>query len=451
MPAQYALPPDTRSVGSGDPPADMNAVVDALTAAGAARNILSAAFAGGADPTGTADSHAALQAAATAGGLIIIPPGTYKNTATVTATTIPTLFYAPGGLGSVIINYAGTGDCLRYYSTAPYTSGWGGGIKGLIIDGTNASAGACGAHIGDIYQLHLDFAARKFQGTGSKGIWFDNNYYWAEGMSGRVFAQQNTANVIFDNSANTSGSATGSYARTILDIILDCKGVGDGVILQGGAVLYNHRVGIYGNMDYSSTGTKYWALQVTGSNAGGNSRMQAGVLNVGMEINGTTGIQPGTISFGTAGSNYLRGCTGIIDFGAASAFATANNWTGSFQFDGPVLGDANLMRSAGSAAAHFSAGAITNGGFLTTRFDAIITAFPSSNVTGVILGTGDPGLSGTGWADQTCTVVNSGTGSITFAATATSHVSTGASCVIPAGQAMTFIWISNNSTWYPVV
>jgi hypothetical protein len=63
MPADYTLPPDTRAVGTGNPAGDMDAIVDALTAMGAVGNILNAAYAGGADPTGVADSTAAIQAA----------------------------------------------------------------------------------------------------------------------------------------------------------------------------------------------------------------------------------------------------------------------------------------------------------------------------------------------------------------------------------------------------
>jgi hypothetical protein len=86
MPAQFTMPPDTRSVGSGNPPADMNAVVDALTASGTVFNVLNAAYAGGADPTGVNFSDAAFQACLTAAtgtasvtpGEMVIPPGVYK-------------------------------------------------------------------------------------------------------------------------------------------------------------------------------------------------------------------------------------------------------------------------------------------------------------------------------------------------------------------------------------
>jgi hypothetical protein len=79
----YTIPPDNRSVGSGNPPADMNDVSDVLTGSGAGLNVLNTALAGGADPTGTADSTAAFQAAIDAlpagGGKIKVPgfvPGT---------------------------------------------------------------------------------------------------------------------------------------------------------------------------------------------------------------------------------------------------------------------------------------------------------------------------------------------------------------------------------------
>lgn len=83
MPAQFTLPPDTRAVGTGNPPADMNAVVDALTAIGVPGSILNAAYAGGADPTGVTDSYPAIQAAINAAqssataSLVEIPPGTF--------------------------------------------------------------------------------------------------------------------------------------------------------------------------------------------------------------------------------------------------------------------------------------------------------------------------------------------------------------------------------------
>jgi hypothetical protein len=84
MPPQFTFPPDTRATGTGFPAADMDGVVDTLTAMGAVYNVLNAAYSGGADPTGTADSYAAIQGALTAartsasGGTVVVPPGLYR-------------------------------------------------------------------------------------------------------------------------------------------------------------------------------------------------------------------------------------------------------------------------------------------------------------------------------------------------------------------------------------
>jgi hypothetical protein len=80
----YTIPPDTRSVGSGNPPLDINNISDVLTGMGAVYNVLNTTYSGGADPTGSADSTAAINAALAAaplGGVVLLPPGTYKTTA----------------------------------------------------------------------------------------------------------------------------------------------------------------------------------------------------------------------------------------------------------------------------------------------------------------------------------------------------------------------------------
>jgi hypothetical protein len=152
MPVQYTMPPDTRAVGTADPPSDVNALIRAANASGAAYNVLNAAWAGGADPTGVADSTAAVQAAVTAAcansGTVFFPAGTYKINTTVDVTgpckiigagmaastggsTVPAVVInssATGGLfnfpyqgylwtgiefGNLAVNYTGTGDVFR--------------------------------------------------------------------------------------------------------------------------------------------------------------------------------------------------------------------------------------------------------------------------------------------------------------------------------------------------
>jgi len=84
---QFTLPPDNRTVGSGDPPADVDDLVDAANAMGAPGNVLNASFGGGADPTGAADSDTAFADAVanfvSTGQPVIIPQGDYKITSTL--------------------------------------------------------------------------------------------------------------------------------------------------------------------------------------------------------------------------------------------------------------------------------------------------------------------------------------------------------------------------------
>ncbi|HEY3650457.1 MAG TPA: hypothetical protein VGL33_21015 [Streptosporangiaceae bacterium] len=537
MPAQFTLPPDNRSVGSGNPPADMNAVVDALTAQGAVYNVLNAAYAGGGDPAGTSDSQPAFQAAVnavaasgTGTGIVAIPPGNWRLNSAVTVSTAG-IYLIGAGTWATTLLYYGSGDCIRLYSPLGYGNGSlpsGGGVKGLIIDGTHASAGACGLHAGDIYQLQWDVGARFFQGSGSKGIWFDNQYFWAEDMYGHLFVEQNTTNLIFDNSANLSGSATGSFARPDLTVVLDAKGVGDGLVLKNAAQYYGGKLMLAGNMDYSSSATKHWAVTVaapagfsyTATNAspcvftaaghyygngtnvfltGGTAptgftngtsyfvvstnigagtfqlsatsggaainststgsgtvnvfqptTLQSCAVNINVECNASNANpQPGTINFTSSsaatGNNNISRCTGVIDFSASSTgFATAANSNGNFLFDGPVYGDSLLWRSLALGATAFFNGALTSSSSIQTRGVTRTVVNTTTALTGMILQSGNPSESGLIVAE------NNGTGTVTFAVAATSHVKNGAGCVIPPNTSMMFEWRPDQGTWYPL-
>jgi len=82
MATQFTLPPDTRAVGQGNPPQDVNGIIDALTAIGTPYSVLNSAYSGGADPTGTSYCDTAFadatSAALAAGQPLLIPGGTYK-------------------------------------------------------------------------------------------------------------------------------------------------------------------------------------------------------------------------------------------------------------------------------------------------------------------------------------------------------------------------------------
>jgi hypothetical protein len=263
----FTIPPSNKvALQAGFIP-DIDNTYDALSQI-AGVNVCNSAYAGGADNTGTGACDSAITTAVAAlpasGGAVLFLPGTYKITSGVTITS-PGVYLHALVPGTVTINYTGSGDCIRMYSTTLTTPNgvYGGGVTGgIIIDGTSASAGACGIHAGDIFRMRWDCTVRDFQGTGSKGFWFDNQYHWAEQMYGQIFAEACTTHVQFDNSANPNGSATGSFDRALLDINIDAKGKGNLVILANGASIHDGRVTIVGNTDYGTS--LFYVLTLTG-------------------------------------------------------------------------------------------------------------------------------------------------------------------------------------------
>jgi hypothetical protein len=77
------IPPDTRALGTGNPPVDMDDVADVLNNAGIGYFVEDTSWSGGADPTGSADSTSAINAAVAAcprGGTVYGRPGALYKT-----------------------------------------------------------------------------------------------------------------------------------------------------------------------------------------------------------------------------------------------------------------------------------------------------------------------------------------------------------------------------------
>jgi hypothetical protein len=321
----------------------------------------------GADRLGVNDSSAAFQAAASAvqaagGGVVYAPFGIYKISTSITKNLDGTAVYFVGdGQWATIVKWYGTGDCFRIYDSTLWSSKTinGGGFLGLTIDGAHATGNSSAFHIGDIFQLKFDVSVQNFTaGTTSKGAWLDNNYNWTEQAEGRIYAQNCSSHVVFDNSVNTSGVASGSFDRMLLNCFIVQQGNGggagdggDGVVFQGGALVANGQLGVYGNFNTSST--QYAVLRITGNNNSlggtdpGYSSVQQSILNIGVELDDNADLAPYTIYFGTTSSgNYVANSTGFIDFGG-SAFTSSNGSNSIFSFFGPVLGDSNLSSNYG--------------------------------------------------------------------------------------------------------
>jgi hypothetical protein len=90
-----------------------------------------------------------------------------------------------------------------------------------------------------------------------------------------------------------------------------------------------------------------------------------------------------------------------------------------------------------------TAPSIVSNGTIATAGLTVTRVAPTVDVTGIILASGTV-------AGQEVAVLNESAFSITFAARATSHVSTGTGSVILANTVMQFAWNSVTTAWYPI-
>ena len=404
------------------------------------------------DTTGVTDANNIAAAAAVlladfGGGTVQLITGTYYIKAGIISIVGGGIYIRGAGRGATFVNVVGTAASpgIEMYSTLGYLSGWGGGLLDFTIDITSAATGASGFHIGDIYQLEFNVGVRDGSppAGGRLGAWIDNRYQFAEGMRGMIWVER--CKVQFDNSTGTSlsASATGSFDRACLEIYLDGKGAGNLVTFANGATIIDGDLSIFGNTDYG--GAAYSVLTITGSNAGGASRLAQCQLNIGVECNATVGTQPTTIKFGTTGptGNQIFRCRGLIDFSANNPFAGSNN-SESFLFYGPIYGDTKLQSSEPGGLNAFKFGALATGNKITTKFYAIDEVTTTADVTGILM----DGFAPDDW--RRITVMNNGTGWINFAAAGTSLVISGVLCWVAPNSCQDFIWNPDLGRWFPV-
>ena len=313
----------------------------------------------GSGPERDIDSTPAIQAAVNAtpvtGGTVFFPVGTFRLNSTVYYTGTGPIYFQGSGRWATSLYFYGSGDCIRVYDSTLYAARTqnGGGVTGLLIDGTNAAPGSSGLHMGDIQQFGVDLVVQNFSQPGSKGVWFDTQYYWTEQLFGRIFAQNCMQHVVFDKSPGAAPTAGGSFDRVDLGIYVNSwTAAQDGVVLQNGATLIDGALEIRGNFETSSVLTSAAVLRITGLvgpgfiDSGVYSNISCCRLYIGAEcgiITGTKGAY--TIWFGAAG-NFIWGCTGTLDFSAAGLnFQLTNGTLAQFNFLGFLAGDSNLAQT----------------------------------------------------------------------------------------------------------
>jgi hypothetical protein len=137
-------------------------------------------------------------------------------------------------------------------------------------------------------------------------------------------------------------------------------------------------------------------------------------------------VNPNSSTFGMGNGGIFRGYS--------DGFTTLKWSIESTNGNIATSGNVSVGQSA-------TAAALATGGTITTANIGEARVAPTAAVTGIILQSGTVG-------GQTVTVVNESAFTVTFAASATSHVADGVSAIIAANRKMDFTWNSATSLWY---
>jgi hypothetical protein len=250
----FTMPSNNVATGHSGFYADQNGTSDALAALGAGNNPLNAVFAGGADPTGVADSTAAIQATVNT-GYCRIPSGTYKLSATLSPTAAVTVIEGTGwGTilqwdGTAVSPFIGMADTtqrtvilrnLRLANSGASAAGLAVNadyftsqsvISGVKIDGISFHPNqgvAYGAASTNTHYCTLENCRIQVDGTGAKGVQYLGG---ATGAISNVFRN----NRILISASDASQTGVVVATRGILLDHPDIEGgAGTGVDIQSG-------------------------------------------------------------------------------------------------------------------------------------------------------------------------------------------------------------------------
>jgi hypothetical protein len=295
----------------------------------------------GADPSGVEDSTPAfqyvLETLLSGGGTCYIPAGQYVVSETLSPAWNVTL--QGTGETSQILSYV-TGDTFAMSNPTTPSGGYGaydiqsGGVRDLLIDGTNTGANSSGLHIGNgLGYIVTNVFARNFTGTGSTGIWVDDSLWWTE----KAYFRAQTANCTTGFYFTSTGTGTGSFEYSYYDLVTYWTNGQSAIVIDN----------VNGASSAFWGGTwNYWRGNCDGSTPGPFLTLKGGVqfkrCNVILcpESNATAGAAQ-TIYDAGGGTNHFVNCEGWMDFGA-NTWAASNMSAGNFQFAGPIQGDATL-------------------------------------------------------------------------------------------------------------
>lgn len=267
-----------------------------------------------------------------------------------TQVTIPVSSILRGSGPSTFWNYSGSGSAF-YQHDINGTGGGGfgtyhtaaGGVRDMTIDGSSAGNGAVGLDIGDGWGYRVeDVRIQNFNGTGSIGLWLNNQFGWTEKGRFQATLWGNSTQCVL----NGNNGGLQSFEFNSLDFDVFVFAGQNGVSVTNGAYLNKATLRMVGNFlaGASSLATNF-VLQFTGSAPGSNSRMLRGIIDINIELDNTQANPPQTINFGAA-ANKITDCAGSLVFDPSAtpvSFLPSNAVAGQFTFDGPIVGDTVLQ------------------------------------------------------------------------------------------------------------
>jgi Pectate lyase superfamily protein len=340
-----------------------------------------------ADNTGTTAVDTAVNAAITVigtqGGVIYFPAGTYKVSSGLVALLAGTqsLSIIGDGAEATILEYYGSGSCIRLYNDSAYGSGgvesYFSGVHNLTIDGTNATGNAVGLHEGDITFLQSSgLVIQNFTSSSTAtGHLLDNAYNWSEEGDHRIAISNCNRGVVLQVSTGTSSFGYSSFNYTFFQSAgQSCFSVLDGALLY-----HSPSIRIRGDVNGSASALSGNPAVIVVSGQGPSGSLASGAnpgiiashLDVCIEPNDQGGSAPhlmGTMYLDNATSyGQISACYGLLDFAEGTgAFAPVNsdalpgannNFNG---FNGVVVGDSSLNPSASAAWQTWGSGGIAN-------------------------------------------------------------------------------------------
>lgn len=349
----------------------------------------------GADPTGAADSTAAIAAAfttlGTGPGTIGLPAGTYKVRSTTNTGWVVGKQQSLTSPGAILMDYGSAGACIHQYdagfntSDVSTTASLGGTVSGITLDGTNATGTAIGFQHGDMSRPTSAVNAQNYTSANTIGILLDSVIGWTNwgvftfnvANCAKGFVLRNTSGL------NVVGGAI-LYAAIyhVANQNAFTTSGGASFTACGGNVSINSIAGV------TNTGV---ALSLAQDNLGGG--LVECSLDINMECNAGAGnVGPVSIAAGTSFACY--GNTGILRiYGNGAAAYKQTTGLASYQFSWSGIIDCNTAGDYLGKAGKIGVGLTVTGGILESPISRVFSGSGqifngSGNLSAITLASG---------------------------------------------------------------